>query len=298
MMPLIQNTQWYGQSWNTVPGIDVILWNVVDAQNFKWDTGKMLVYQQWMLHAMVTPGRCRGGSVNAAWEPMNDTVVHLYPPNIPFWLKEDKGLEAHRRVWILFMASEKYGLEALTSNARGFARLLDPGRMAVPFMLEMTHIAHDQEYDCFWMMQDMLGRLLAAALKAKRVGDGVFSLEPDVLTQVQDVLVTKTLRILSRHVSEPLSMETLARELRVGVTTITDRFKIATGETPLQSLRRLRLTKARALISLGLSLDAVAGETGFSDAFHLSREFKRAHGMSPRAFREQAQKSSMSASTR
>lgn len=290
MMPLERKTEWYGHSWNTIPGIEVILWNMVDAQNFQWDTGRMLNYQQWTIHAMVTPGRCRAGSAKAAWEPMDETVMHLYPPNVPFWIEEKRGLDAHRRVWLLFTASDKAGLDGFASNARGYARFQDPGRATVPFLLEMTHLGHEQEYDCFWMVQDMLGRLLRSMKGAASVGPGLYRMTPDSLAQVQDVIVGRTLRILSRHISEPLSMTALARELRVGVTTVVERYKAATGETPLQALRRLRLTKARAMIALGLSLEAIAHETGFSDAFHLSREFKRAHGMSPKAFREQATK--------
>ena len=48
---------------------------------------------------------------------------------------------------------------------------------------------------------------------------------------------------------------------------------------------QVRLAKARRLIAAGMTLQAVATETGFSDQAHMSRHFKRTFGVTPGTFR-------------
>jgi AraC-like DNA-binding protein len=42
-----------------------------------------------------------------------------------------------------------------------------------------------------------------------------------------------------------------------------------------------RLDRARALIRAGVSLAEVAAASGFADQSHLTRQFRRAYGLSP-----------------
>ncbi len=54
------------------------------------------------------------------------------------------------------------------------------------------------------------------------------------------------------------------------------RYRRATGRTPMQDLRRIRLNQARTLIlATGLPLKAIAAEVGLGDAFQMSRLFRR-----------------------
>ncbi|ADG11502.1 helix-turn-helix transcriptional regulator [Caulobacter segnis] len=62
-------------------------------------------------------------------------------------------------------------------------------------------------------------------------------------------------------------------------------FKASTGMTPHGWLQACRLDRARALLDgRALRISRVASESGFSDQSHMSRVFKRAMGMSPRAY--------------
>ncbi len=78
----------------------------------------------------------------------------------------------------------------------------------------------------------------------------------------------------------------LARELGMNVNAFTRRFRVATGHSPHQYRLRLRIERACSLLREGgLSIEAIAAETGFCDRFHFSRVFKRIMGMGPAQFR-------------
>lgn len=65
-------------------------------------------------------------------------------------------------------------------------------------------------------------------------------------------------------------------------------FKAATGLTPGQRLRQIRIAHARELIKAGQGLAEVAIDCGFSSQSHLTAQFKAETGTTPGAFRRGA----------
>ncbi len=71
-------------------------------------------------------------------------------------------------------------------------------------------------------------------------------------------------------------------------TALAQKFRLAMGDTPLSYLRTVRMQKAMHLLShTDHTLDTVAGEVGYQDAFSFSKVFKRTVGQAPRDFRRQ-----------
>lgn len=63
-------------------------------------------------------------------------------------------------------------------------------------------------------------------------------------------------------------------------------FKSAMGLSPMQHVWKIRLEgAARLLLSTDETMAAIAEKNGFADAFHFSRKFKTAFGLSPREYR-------------
>ena len=89
---------------------------------------------------------------------------------------------------------------------------------------------------------------------------------------------------MSRHLTERVAVTDVARHVHVSASSLSHRYREETGVTPMGRLIRMRIDLARALIVKGQPLKIVAEETGFSDAFHLSKTFKRLEGVSPREF--------------
>ncbi len=53
----------------------------------------------------------------------------------------------------------------------------------------------------------------------------------------------------------------------------------------MAALADLRMELARNLLLRGLKMDAIARQTGFCDAFHFSKTFRKRCGVPPSAFR-------------
>jgi transcriptional regulator GlxA family with amidase domain len=55
----------------------------------------------------------------------------------------------------------------------------------------------------------------------------------------------------------------------------------------MAALAALRIELAKSLLLRGLKIETVASQTGFFDAFHLSKTFKNHTGLSPSEFRRE-----------
>ncbi len=95
--------------------------------------------------------------------------------------------------------------------------------------------------------------------------------------------VTRAIRWLKEHFSEPLRIADLAREARMSPSALHQHFKAVTAISPLQYQKRLRLQEARRLM-MGKGLDAAeAGfRVGYESPSQFSREYRRLFGAPPR----------------
>ena len=91
---------------------------------------------------------------------------------------------------------------------------------------------------------------------------------------------------LQEHLSEDITLQTLAEEFHLNPSYISQLFKNELGMKYHDYLTKLRMDKARALLaSTGKSITEIAGETGFRDYRVFTKVFKSAEGESPSAFR-------------
>lgn len=94
--------------------------------------------------------------------------------------------------------------------------------------------------------------------------------------------ITKAVQTLRVKFNESLSIEDLARDLGMSVSSFHQHFKTATSMSPLQFQKLLRLQEARRLL-LTEELDAssAAVRVGYDDASQFTREYKRLFGAPP-----------------
>ncbi|MBS1702580.1 MAG: helix-turn-helix domain-containing protein [Armatimonadetes bacterium] len=94
---------------------------------------------------------------------------------------------------------------------------------------------------------------------------------------------------LEEDLSQNQSLSELASLAGVSIAHLCRAFHRNKGMTIGDYVRRLRLCAAAERLSQSTdSIALIAAETGFADQAHLSRTFRQAYGLSPRAYRSQA----------
>ena len=91
---------------------------------------------------------------------------------------------------------------------------------------------------------------------------------------------------LEHHLDESVSLDTLVHLSGLSPSTLNRAFQRAVGLSPLSYHLRLRSRRAGDMLrSTDLSVTEIAYRTGFSDANYFARQFRKAMGLSPRAYR-------------
>ncbi len=104
--------------------------------------------------------------------------------------------------------------------------------------------------------------------------------------------IGRVVQCLETHFDEDLSLDMLAAQAQLSRSYFAQAFRQATGYSPHHYLLRVRLSRARQLLSREnkeISLSEIAVACGFFDQAHFSRHFRRFFGTTPTAFRQQSQ---------
>ncbi len=88
--------------------------------------------------------------------------------------------------------------------------------------------------------------------------------------------VARALERIHANYRAPLTIDELARESAMSVSSFHRVFKRVTGDSPLQYIKKIRLDKAKGLlVHSGMRVSNVAYEVGYESPSQFSREFKR-----------------------
>ncbi len=157
------------------------------------------------------------------------------------------------------LCEKKLGGFPLGYAARPVAQLLDT----------IVDLALNQprawEWDCLSKMSEMLKHITCN----------------DRAPGTDNRLVTDIATLIDASPDRSWSIIDISRELGIPLSTLTRRFANETGTPIARWMRNVRMTRARLLLSQGMSVVAVADHMGFSSPFHLSRSYKSWAGHSP-----------------
>lgn len=93
--------------------------------------------------------------------------------------------------------------------------------------------------------------------------------------------VKRTQEYLKANYQANISLEQLSNLVNLKPLRLLRVFRKALGLPPHTYLVQVRITQAKRLLGMGMSIAEVAVETGFSDQSHLHRHFKRIVGVTP-----------------
>ncbi|MEX2962087.1 GlxA family transcriptional regulator [Microbulbifer sp. TYP-18] len=109
--------------------------------------------------------------------------------------------------------------------------------------------------------------------------EGSVRLHPD-----EEIVQTQTW--LREHCSEEVRLSEVASRFDMSVRSFNRRFKLATGQTPLQYLQHVRVDMARELLqSSNLSVNEIAEKVGYQDMGHFTALFKKFLATTPSDYR-------------
>jgi AraC-like DNA-binding protein len=101
-------------------------------------------------------------------------------------------------------------------------------------------------------------------------------------------LLEESRRFVLERLRRPVDVAELAGAHGMDRSRFSHHFKTVTGATPAHHMARVRLEEvARRLVQTDATLARIADETGFADANHLCKAFRRHFRLSPGAFRRQ-----------
>lgn len=100
--------------------------------------------------------------------------------------------------------------------------------------------------------------------------------------------IVEVLKYIDRHYQETITLDEMAQMAHMSKYHFCRTFRSVTGDTAVDYLRTVRLTRAHNLLMHTTErLDEIARKTGFTSYVNLARAFKNVYGMSPRNFRKQ-----------
>lgn len=109
----------------------------------------------------------------------------------------------------------------------------------------------------------------------------------DFNTSHQDENILKIQALMGEDPAQPMPIERLADMAGLGLRTFARRFKKATGDTPLEYLHHLRISKAKNLLeTTDDPVTEITWATGYEDVSSFRRLFKKNTGLSPTAYRK------------
>lgn len=103
------------------------------------------------------------------------------------------------------------------------------------------------------------------------------------------IRIARILKHIHTECTDSFTVESMARRAGMSVAAFHQNFKLVTGSSPLQYLKRIRLDRARRLMAHdGYNASTAARAVGYESPSQFSREFKRLFGMTPVEEAEQA----------
>lgn len=226
----------------------------------------------------------RVGSTSRKWCLRAAQVAHLYPPETIYWEKCRRHAEPAASAYIIFRDGEVSGLSPLIHPRARYGRFLDPEGKLGTLIETIARTGYQEGEKGFWKAQAPFCTIIDLLLNSTPVENETRLIKTPAPADTKPDLTRMVDAYLSKHLTEHVTLSALARHLNVSVSKLSHQYRRETGETPMTRLLEMRINLAKALIMKGQPLKAVAENTGFYDAFHLSHTFKQVTGMSPRAF--------------
>lgn len=104
---------------------------------------------------------------------------------------------------------------------------------------------------------------------------------------VSDARIARSLRLMRDRPDEAWTVPRMAAAVSMSRSAFTERFRAATGETPMQHLTRYRMSRAAEYLrATNAGVREIARLTGYDSEVSVTKAFKRQFGVAPGAYRK------------
>jgi AraC-like DNA-binding protein len=240
------------------------------------------VYPLWVLdYSLGSYGHYRVNRISAPWAPRPGNEAHLYPPGTQYWEKpgDERKMSS---AFVTFQGGETVGLGEMIRAREGFARFSDPTGLLGNAIQAAARIGQEGDRG-FLKAQSVLFRIFDLLRQARRDANGGYTLADAAALEAKD-FAADVRGFLQSHIAEKVTLARIAEALSVSQSTLTHKYRLETGESPMESILRMRIIHAKVLLLKGERFKTIAAYLGFVDESHFSKTFKRVEGMSPRNY--------------
>lgn len=130
----------------------------------------------------------------------------------------------------------------------------------------------------------LIGAAISSMARAAAAGTG--DRDGQAGSPADDPQIAQVVAALAERPGERWTLDRMAGLVHLSRSALTDRFRRATGHSPMRMLREVRMNQARRLLTQQcLAVTRVAFEVGYGSVAAFSRAFTADHGVSPLAWR-------------
>lgn len=142
----------------------------------------------------------------------------------------------------------------------------------------------------------LVNQLLEINMTATMRNDGLFDIEPTdknshtdlqrpqnntQITSKEDELISAIIKYAETNYKTVIGMDQLAEHFGMSRTTLFNKVKSATGQSPLDFVRQVKLRLAAEMLRKGYSVSEAAYEIGYSDVKYFSKLYRQIFGYNP-----------------
>ncbi len=230
-------------------------------------------------HAVVMVERGHGWlqSDKAGTIEISGPALFWLPAGMAHGYGPDPG-ESWDERWALFSGAlaDEWLRQRLIDEAAPMVPLENPRKMRHLFTTLQDEFAEDNPLGLAASAATLYRIVIEAARQASRA----------TASAKTDTTIERVAEALEQRAFEPVAMTALASEFGLSPATLRRRFAAATGLSPKAFQLRLRIDRAKQLLTTSdLAIEAISRAIGLDDAFYFSRLFQDRERCSPSEFR-------------
>ena len=204
-------------------------------------------------------------TANGTTHTLDNKNFIIIPPSLPHQIRQ---LAPFRHLFIHFVANTPYSnlKEIVSIPAEPFTALLDDTRDPLKQNLALYALLYS----------------LLLQLPYDRMN----------IPTEKDREIERAIQIIRSNPAKPPSLEELAQQMNMSVSSLSHRFKKFTGMPPAQYALQFRLECVLILLADmdAPDMESIAEMCGFANRYHLSKQFKKHYGMAPGQMRRYLQR--------